>query len=231
MKAPLSIVIPVLNEGAQMASCLSALQGYRQRGVRVVVVDGGSTDGSRDIARQQADIVLLGPRGRAAQMNAGAAVCPAEAYLFLHADTRLPLNADTAIRLALHAGRRWGRFDVRIRGRHPLLPLVARLMNLRSRVSGIATGDQALFVDHALFMAVNGFPELPLMEDIALCRQLRAIARPACLRLAVQTSGRRWDRDGFLRTLGLMWSLRLAYCLGVHPARLAPWYGDTRDPR
>lgn len=229
MVASLCIVIPVLNEGTQLPHCLRALQPYRTRGARIVVVDGGSSDESRRIAEQHADIVLSGPRGRGAQMNAGAAACPANAYLFLHADSRLPTSADTDIRRALIGGHQWGRFDVQIRGRHPLLPLVARLMNMRSRVTGIATGDHALFVRHDLFMSVNGFSEMPLMEDIELCRVLLRYGPPACLRAVVQTSGRRWDQDGFLRTLGLMWSLRLAYSLGVSPKRLAPLYGDTRE--
>jgi rSAM/selenodomain-associated transferase 2 len=229
MSAPLCIVIPVLNEGAQLPHCLRALQPYRTRGARIVVVDGGSSDASRAIAERFADIVFVGPRGRAAQMNAGVAACPAEVYLFLHADSRLPASADADIRRALIGGYQWGRFDVRIQGRHPLLPLVARLMNVRSRLTGIATGDHALFVRHELFMSVMGFPELPLMEDIGLCKVLLRRGRPACLRAVVQTSGRRWDQDGFLRTLGLMWGLRLAYSLGVSPARLAPLYGDTRE--
>lgn len=229
MKAALCIVIPVLNEESQLPSCLLALEPYRRRGARIVVVDGGSGDASRDIAERHADIVLRGPKGRAAQMNAGAAACPAETYLFLHADSRLPANADTDIRRGLMSGRAWGRFDVSIHGRHALLPMVARLMNLRSRLTSIATGDQAIFVRHEMFMAVKGFPDLPLMEDIALSTTLRRHSRPVCLRAVVQTSGRRWDKDGFLRTLCLMWRLRLAYRLGVSPSKLAPMYGDTRE--
>ena len=221
----LRIVMPVLNEASGLAQRLLALVPLRQRGAELVLVDGGSTDATWAIARAHADRVLLAPRGRAAQMNAGARGGSADALLFLHADTALPEQADRLIAAALQQGRHWGRFDVRIDSALRALRLVAWAMNLRSRISGIATGDQALFVERRLFEQVGGFAPIALMEDIALSRRLRRHSRPACLRQTVQTSGRRWERHGVWRTVGLMWWLRLAYFLGAAPARLAQRYG------
>ncbi len=158
-------------------------------------------------------------------MNAGAAAAHADLLLFLHADTRLPSDALALVLAALAAPHRdWGRFDVRIVGRHPMLALVAAGMNLRSRLSGIATGDQAIFVRRAAFDAVGGFPAQPLMEDVELSRRLKRRARPVCLRARVETSGRRWEKFGIWRTIGLMWRLRLFYWLGVSPERLEKAY-------
>jgi rSAM/selenodomain-associated transferase 2 len=225
MKPALCIVIPVLDEAATLAQRLQALHALRQRGVRLVVVDGGSDDDTLSIAREHADLALLAPRGRAAQMNAGAAACPADVLLFLHADTTLPDDADTLVRRATLGPFAWGRFDVRIDSRRWLLRLVATLMNLRSRWTGIATGDQGLFVRHELFQRVGGFPELPLMEDIAIARRLKAHGPPACLRDRVRTSARRWERHGVWRTIWLMWRLRAAYFFGADPRELALRYG------
>ena len=230
MRPALCIVVPVLDEAGHLASRLSELQRFRDRGARVVVVDGGSADASLAIARQHADLALLAPRGRAAQMNAGAAACPADVLLFLHADTRLPEDADALVGRAT-LSYAWGRFDVRIDSRRPLLRVVAGSMNLRSRWSGIATGDQALFVRHELFSQVGGFPDLPLMEDIALSRELKRHGPPCCLRQRVSTSARRWERDGAWRTILLMWRLRAAYFLGADPARLARRYGQLPQQR
>ena len=221
----LRIVMPVLNEAPGLAQRLQALLPLRQRGAELVLVDGGSTDATWAIARVHADQVLLAPRGRAAQMNAGACGSSADALLFLHADTALPKQADRLIAAALQQGSHWGRFDVRIDSALRALRLVAWAMNLRSRISGIATGDQALFVERRLFEQVGGFAPIALMEDIELSRRLRHHSRPACLRQPVRTSGRRWERHGVWRTVGLMWWLRLAYFLGAAPARLAQRYG------
>lgn len=224
----LAIVVPVLDEADQVAARLQALAPLRARGALVVVVDGGSRDNTMQQAASLADQVLVAPRGRSSQMNAGArAVADAgvDTLLFLHADTRLPEGADALIERALRSGADWGRFDVRIEGRHPLLPLVAAMMNRRSRLSGIATGDQAVFVRRRLFEAVGDFPEQALMEDIALSARLREVSRPACLRQSVATSGRRWDRHGLWRTILLMWRLRVAYALGADPHALALRYG------
>ncbi|MFN3891212.1 MAG: TIGR04283 family arsenosugar biosynthesis glycosyltransferase [Beijerinckiaceae bacterium] len=223
--------MPVLDEEAGVADRLAALQSWRAQGVEVIVADGGSSDRTPQIAAGLCDRLLLARRGRAAQMNAGAAVARGDVLLFLHADTRLPENALAEIRGALDAPDRvWGRFDVTIEGRSPLLPLVGAMMNLRSRLTGIATGDQAVFVRRGAFEQAGRFPDIPLMEDIALSRALKKIARPACLRAKVRTSGRRWDNNGALRTILLMWRLRLAYFLGVHPARLAVRYGYRPAP-
>lgn len=225
MRPALCIVVPVLDEAPTLAPRLQALQTYRQRGARVVVVDGGSQDDTLEIARQHADLALLAPRGRAAQMNAGAAACPADVLLFLHADTVLPDSADVLVRRATLGPFFWGRFDVRIDSPRPLLRLVSLMMNLRSRWTGIATGDQALFVRHDPFRQVGGFPELPLMEDIAISRALKRHGPPACLRERVTTSARRWERHGVWRTIFLMWRLRAAYFFGADPRQLAVQYG------
>jgi rSAM/selenodomain-associated transferase 2 len=223
--AKLSIVMPVLDEAAQIVARLQALQALRAQGVELLVVDGGSADGTAALAAPLADRVLLAPRGRAAQMNAGAAASTGEVLLFLHVDTALPADARQAMLDAMAAGAQWGRFDVRIAGRHPLLRVVAAMMNWRSRLSGIATGDQAIFVRRELFQNVGGYPELPLMEDIALSAALKRSAAPACLRQTVVTSGRRWETHGVLRTMLLMWWLRAAFYFGADPARLALRYG------
>jgi rSAM/selenodomain-associated transferase 2 len=220
----LSIVVPTLNEAAGVAEALAALQPLRERGHEVIVVDGGSSDGTAARAAGLADAMLSAPRGRAVQMNAGAAAAGAPLLLFLHADTRLPPRADALIQQALSGGRVWGRFDVHIEGRPRMLRVVATLMNLRSRLTGIATGDQALFVTRAAFERVGGFPAQPLMEDIELSRRLKRIGRPACLRQRVCTSGRRWEQRGVWRTIFLMWRLRWRYWRGEPAAQLAQAY-------
>jgi rSAM/selenodomain-associated transferase 2/rSAM/selenodomain-associated transferase 1 len=225
----LCIVVPVLNEGASLADRLAALRPLRQRGAQVVVVDGGSTDETWAIACRHADRVLLAPRGRAAQMNAGAEGARAQVLLFLHADTALPPRADEAIAAAMAAGAEWGRFDVRIDGRSWLLRIVAGAMNLRSRLTGIATGDQAIFVRRQRFEQLGGFAPIDLMEDVALSARLRRIGRPACLRPPVFTSARRWERHGIFRTILLMWQLRARYFLGADPSLLARRYGYERS--
>jgi rSAM/selenodomain-associated transferase 2 len=212
----LSIVVPALNEAAGIRTALEALAPLRARGHEVIVVDAGSADGTAQLAAGLCDQVLTSAPGRALQMNIGARAAKGDVLVFLHADTRLPADFD------IPQSSLWGRFDVRIEGRHPLLTVVAWSMNLRSRVTGIATGDQAMFVRRDRF---PGFPEIALMEDIALSRLLKRRARPTCLREKVLTSGRRWDSRGVLRTVLLMWSLRLLYFLGASPARLARWYG------
>jgi rSAM/selenodomain-associated transferase 2 len=220
----LSIIVPMLNEAAGIQAALTALQPLRQRGHEVIVVDGGSRDGSLALAMPLADRALQGPRGRAAQMNAGAAVATGEVLLFLHADTVLPPQADRAIATAVQAGARWGRFDVRIVGSAWMLPVVARLMNLRSRLTGIATGDQGIFVRRCDFQHQGGYAPLPLMEDVEFSRRLRRVAAPACLRQRVATSGRRWETRGVWRTIWLMWTLRWRYWRGTPAEVLARAY-------
>jgi rSAM/selenodomain-associated transferase 2 len=224
LDARLSIVVPALNEAAGIGAALAALAPLRARGHEVIVVDGGSDDATAALAAPACDRVLAAPRGRALQMNAGARAARGSALVFLHADTRLPERADELIAQALRASA-WGRFDVRIEGRHRLLGLVAWAMNLRSRLTGIATGDQAIFVRREAF---PGFAEIPLMEDVAFSRTMRGRGAPACLRARVATSGRRWERHGVLRTVWLMWRLRLLYFLGASPHELARRYADGR---
>jgi rSAM/selenodomain-associated transferase 2 len=224
MRPVLSIVIPALDEAAGIEALLQALQPWRARGVELVLADGGSSDATPALARPWADAVVDAPRGRALQMNAGAAQARAEALLFLHADTQLPPQADRLVLQALAGGAVWGRFDVRIAGRPRMLRVVAGLMNLRSRLSGIATGDQAIFVSRAAFDRVGGFPVQPLMEDIEISRRLKQLGPPACLRAQVCTSGRRWEQRGVWRTIVLMWRLRWRYWRGESPARLAEAY-------
>jgi rSAM/selenodomain-associated transferase 2 len=221
----LSLILPVLNEAATIVAQLETLRELRGRNVELLVIDGGSSDATRELARSAVDRLIEAPRGRAAQMNAGASASRGRVLLFLHADTTLPPAADDLIRGVLAAGASWGRFDVSIDGRQPLLRVVERMMNWRSRFSGIATGDQAIFVRRDVFMGVGGFPDLPLMEDIALSKLLKRIGRPACLRERVRTSGRRWEKHGVLRTVVLMWCLRASYFLGADPAHLAVRYG------
>jgi rSAM/selenodomain-associated transferase 2 len=228
----LSIIVPTLNEAATIGAALQALAGARASGAEIVVADGGSGDATCAIAAPLATRVVNAPRGRGAQMNAGAAAAGGDILLFLHADTRLPANFDHEIAAGLAATQRvWGRFDIRIAGRHPLLPVVAAAMNLRSRVTGIATGDQAMFVTREAFARVGGFPDVALMEDILMSQRLRRLTRPLCLHARVATSGRRWDEQGFLRTVALMWRLRLAFFLGASPETLARAYGYSPRPR
>jgi rSAM/selenodomain-associated transferase 2 len=216
----LSIIMPALNESAQIRAALEALAPLRDRGHEVIVADGGSADGSARLAAPLCDGVVAAPRGRAVQMNAGARRATGEALIFLHADTRLPHDADFVVADAL-GHRLWGRFDVDIDGRHRLLRVVALAMNLRSRLTGIATGDQAIFVRRDAFA---GFPQIALMEDVAFSREMKRRGPPACLRSRVRTSGRRWETRGVLRTIVLMWRLRLLYFLGARPERLARLY-------
>jgi rSAM/selenodomain-associated transferase 2 len=224
--AKLSIIIPVLDEGEGIAAALDALSDMRALGVEVIVVDGGSRDATIQRARLRADRVISAPRGRALQMNAGAQKAAGDVLLFLHADTQLPADADHLVLGGLErSGRAWGRFDVRIAGDHLLFPIIGWLMSVRSRITGIATGDQAIFVRRAAFETAGGFAAIPLMEDIALCIRLKRVSRPLCLRDRAVTSGRRWEQNGVSRTILLMWRLRIAYFLGADPKRLARQYG------
>ena len=219
----LGIIIPVLNEADSIVATLNHLQAARDAGHQVIVVDGGSQDHTAALAAPLADRVLSAPCGRARQMNAGAAVSHDTALLFLHADTRLPAHAVDAIQAAL-LRRPWGRFDVRISGRPRMLRVVAAAMNLRSRLTGIATGDQAIFVRRETLNAAGGFPDQSLMEDIELSRRLKRLGPPACLRERVVTSGRRWETHGVWSTILLMWRLRFDYWRGVPAECLATRY-------
>ncbi|MEO8137752.1 MAG: TIGR04283 family arsenosugar biosynthesis glycosyltransferase [Betaproteobacteria bacterium] len=225
----IAVILPTLNEAGGIVGALQALQPLRALGVRIIVSDGGSADATTGLAGPLCDGIVTGPAGRARQMNAGAAAAASDAYVFLHADTILPQRAIDAVSAALSDGRHeWGRFDVDIAGRSRWLPVIAALMNVRSRLSGIATGDQAIFVSRAAFAACGGFPDWPLMEDIGLCRALKRMSPPATLRLKVTTAGRRWDAHGPVRTMVLMWWLRLRFFLGADPVVLARRYAAVR---
>ncbi len=225
----LSIIVPTLNEAQCIVATLESLRDLRRRGHEVVVVDGGSGDATPALAQGHADRVMTSAPGRAEQMNAGARAVAGDVLVFLHADSRLPEDADHLILKGLAAsGYAWGRFDVRIAGAHPLLRLVEIMMNLRSRLTRVCTGDQAIFVRREVFFAIGGYPRLELMEDIALSARLRRLSRPLCLRERCLTSARRWENQGVLRTIALMWWLRLQYACGVAPKRLARAYGRGR---
>ena len=216
--------MPALNEAAGIGAALQALAPLRARGAQVIVADGGSSDDTAAVARACGVQVVQAPRGRALQMNTGVRLATGDTLLFLHADTRLPDEADRLVAEALASAASWGRFDVYITGRFPALRVIAACMNLRSRWSGIATGDQAMFMTRAAFAAVGGFAEQPLMEDIEISRRLRRLSGPACLRAKVLTSGRRWESRGVWRTVLLMWRIRYAYWRGAAPERLAELY-------
>ncbi len=219
-----SIIIPMLNESDIIVAKLQLLQHLRPQ-CELIIVDGGSCDGGVDLAKNWADRVLESPAGRAKQMNAGAAVASADLLLFLHLDTQLP---DKLLMLLANRGLGtdyWGRFDVTIDGQHWMLPIVGFFMNLRSRVTGIATGDQGIFISRSLFNEVGGFPDQLLMEDVEISKRLLKEVRPICIKKKVITSGRRWEQKGVVRTICLMWSLRWAYWRGGAPDLLAERYG------
>ncbi len=224
-----SIILPVLDEAGILERTLLALQPFRSNGHEVIVVDGGSKDNSVKLSEAYADRVISAERGRSRQMNAGAKIAKGDILLFLHADTLLPPIADQSIIEGLKvSGRSWGRFDVRLSGRHVLLRAVESLMNWRSRLTGIATGDQSIFVRRDLFESIGGFPDIDLMEDIALSKILKRHSRPLCLKQKAFTSSRRWEKHGIVRTILQMWYLRSIYFLGANPNRLALSYRQVR---
>jgi len=221
----LSVIIPALDEQPRIGRLLKDLAGLRAAGHEVILVDGGSRDATLAVAAPLIDHAIEAPRGRASQMNAGAARAGGDVLWFLHADTRVPPDAGELLLRACREGHLWGRFDVCLSGHRPALRVIESLMNLRSRITGIATGDQGMFVAREAFERVGGFPTIPLMEDIALSTALRRLARPHCIRRPrLETSSRRWEERGILRTVLLMWRLRLAYALGTTPAELAERY-------
>lgn len=222
----ISIIIPCLNESTDIQATLQCLQPLRARGQQVIVIDGGSTDDTLALASPLADKVLSSARGRAQQMNTGMEAADGEILWFLHADTLITPQADKLILQSLQQAHRiWGRFDVRLSGSIPFLRIVEQAMNLRSRITGIATGDQGIFVRAAALKKIGGFTEIPLMEDIDLCKRLKKThGRPLCLPQQLITSSRRWEANGILRTILLMWRLRLHYFLGADPADLARQY-------
>jgi len=226
----LSIIVPVLNEAASVTQTLSALIPFRQRGAEVIVVDGGSRDETAQLAQPLADRVIRGPAGRAAQMNEGAKVASGFIFLFLPSDIALPADADTQM---IYGRARdtsvWGRFDMRLVGNHALLPLAARVLNWRSRRSGIASADQAIFVQRETFFRVGGFADIPVMDDVDISRRLRKISPPICVTSRVTVPARRFDREGFWTTLRMMWLMRVRYRLGMQPAEILRRYGPDRE--
>lgn len=221
----ISIIVPVLNEATTIVSFLQSIRHTCALATEVIVVDGGSSDGTATLAAAHCDRLVTSAKGRAVQMNAGAKLASGTILCFLHADSALPPQAGNLMRDALgNPASGWGRFDARLSGTHPMLRVIERLMNWRSRLTGIATGDQAMFMTRELFDKVEGFPEIALMEDIAMSRKLNSHTPPLCLPQAVVTSSRRWEKNGILRTIVLMWKLRLLYFFGVDPARLAKRY-------
>lgn len=223
----ISVIIPVLNEAQTIADTLRALLPLRPH--QVLVVDGGSADGTREIAAGFDVQVLAAERGRARQMNCGASRASGDVLLFLHADTRLPVSAFADIAAPLRDPRCvGGRFDVELEGKHWMLNVIGRMISYRSRATKVGTGDQAIFARREVFERIGGYPDIPLMEDIAFCRALKRAGRVACLRSRVVTSARRWEKDGVWRTIVRMWTLKLLYLGGVSPGRLKQFYADTR---
>lgn len=220
----ISVVVPTLNEAAVIGQTLTGLQSWRAMGHEIILADGGSVDATVNVARPWVDTLLDAPPGRSAQMNAGASVARGDWLFFLHADTRLPPDALPQLLMAIRSGADWGRFDVCLSGRHPMLAVIAGFINLRSRLTGIATGDQGIFVRKSRFDALGGYAAIPLMEDIELSRRLRVHSRPACIDSPVATDSRRWERNGLWRTIVLMWRLRWRYWRGEDPATLARLY-------
>lgn len=222
----ISLIIPTLNEQDAILATLSPLQAARRQAeLQLIVVDGGSQDDTRALAEPLCDAFLCTESGRAVQMNRGAEVATGDWLLFLHADTRLPDNWLTQWqRVTLESSRLWGRFDLRLSGRGTSFRLIERMINLRSRFSGIATGDQAIFVRRDCFLQLGGYAPIPLMEDVELCRRLKRLSKPLCLPTQVTTSSRRWEQKGVWRTVLLMWRIRLLYFLGANPSYLAGLY-------
>ncbi|WP_417519285.1 TIGR04283 family arsenosugar biosynthesis glycosyltransferase [Marinobacter sp.] len=228
----LSIVVPVWMEASAVEKTLGALQPLRAAGHEVIVVDAGSTDGTARLAAPLADRMVQSPKGRGAQMNAGASVARGGVLLFLHADTRLPSNAQDYLRAFVSSDKAWGRFDVRLSGQGAMFRVIAWFMNQRSRLTGMCTGDQALFVRREIFEALRGFDTLPIMEDIEFSKRFRLVSRPFCIHNPVITDSRRWEQGGVWRTILLMWRLRWRYWRGESPDTLAHSYrSDVRNAK
>lgn len=220
----ISIVIPTLNEAKSIAINLRSMQYLRKLGHEIILADGGSVDDTLLLVSPLVDRCIKSSKGRAKQLNAGAQISTGQVLLFLHADTRLPENIQSILHNALIQGFHWGRFDVQLSGQQFMFRLIEKMINLRSRISGIATGDQAIFIRKNIFELQGGFPDIALMEDIAMSKRLRKISKPYCAKACVVTSSRRWEEHGIWRTVFLMWRLRFAYFIGISPDRLAARY-------
>jgi len=220
----ISIIIPVLNEEVNLSRLSGHLQSIRQHGHEVIIVDGGSFDNTLAIAHEITDMIVVSKAGRALQMNSGADIASGEVLLFLHADTLLPDYALQVIADLSQDKDYWGRFDVRLSSDKFVYRVIEHLMNLRSCFTSIATGDQAIFIEKNLFDRVAGFPEIALMEDVEICKRLKKISKPVCLKQKVITSSRRWEMNGVVTTVLLMWKLRLYYFFGVPADKLKQLY-------
>lgn len=218
-----SIIVPTFNEADNIVATLQPLQSLRQQGHEIIIADGGSDDVTIKLARPLADHIIDSAKGRARQMNSGAQQAGGDVLLFLHADTLLPSRAVELIQQGLQTTS-WGRFDVQLTGRQPLLRIIELMMNWRSGITGIATGDQAIFIKRELFNNIGGYADIAIMEDIAISKTLRRHSRPACIKAKLTTSSRRWEQYGILKTVILMWRLRLAYFCGAKPEQLARLY-------
>lgn len=223
-----SIIIPVLNEAAAIALQLQNLRQTLRDRWELIVVDGGSQDDTAFLASPHCDDLLRCPPGRSKQMNAGAASASGDILVFLHADTRLPEDFEQQMQHFIESGRQWGRFDVCLDSDHPMLCVVGHMVNLRSRLTGIATGDQTFFMRRSFFEKMQGFADIPLMEDVEFSHRACRVEKPFCSRARVLTSARKWQRHGIFRTIALMWWIRLAYVVGVSPATLHRWYYPQR---
>ncbi|SMN11987.1 Glycosyl transferase, family 2 [uncultured Candidatus Thioglobus sp.] len=219
-----TIIIPTLNEASNISHCLTQLLPLKEKGFEIILVDGGSTDKTLQLAQELCDKIIISPPGRAQQMNTGALHAHGETLFFLHADTQLPKDFVALLPHIQKNSLYWGRFDVDFSSNQKVFKIIANMMNLRSRITGICTGDQVFFMSQSLYRISGGYPEIALMEDIAMSKKLKAFCAPLCLRQKVRTSSRRWEQHGVIKTIIKMWYLRLAYFIGIDPKKLARQY-------
>ncbi len=221
----ISVIIPTFNESKNITATLKQLQALRKNGHKVLLADGGSTDNTIALAAPFVDEIIISEKGRATQMNSAAVKTQSDVLWFLHADTLVPENSDTIICRHLENTRKvWGRFNIQLSGQNFLFRVIENMINLRSKLTGIATGDQGIFIQQDIFKKLNGFSEIPLMEDIEITKRLKKISSPVCITHKLTTSSRRWGKHGILKTVFLMWQLRLAYYIGASANKLARKY-------
>jgi len=226
-KTMLSIIIPTLNEENNIARVINDIKSSIQlENYEIIICDGGSSDKTTFIAESLCDQVVISPAGRGGQLNHGAKNAHGDILLFLHADTSLPIHFDKMITnaIATNPGKSWGRFDLRLSGEKVIFRIVERLINIRSRITFISTGDQCLFMTREIFENVNGFKHIPLMEDVDISKRLKNVCPPICIACPVVSSSRRWEEKGILRTILLMWWLRLLFYMGISPETLKRLY-------
>lgn len=226
----LSIIIPVLNENNYLLATLKSLADLKKNKHEIIIVDGGSQDNIFEISKSYTDAIFISEKGRAHQMNTGAKQASGDVLWFLHADSLIPNHADEFIINALQTTRSvWGRFNIQLSGIHWVFRIIEKLINSRSLLTGIATGDQGIFVLRTEFEKINGYANISLMEDIHLSKRLKKISRPACLKENIITSSRRWESNGIIKTVILMWCLRFAYFIGTPTNKLAKLYNGQRN--